>query len=88
VQEIWFAIIVDSRCHKIGIGTLLLDALKQDSEVLNGWVTDHDRYMKTSCARYLSPLVFYRKNSFEVLHDTRLEIEKLSAVKIRWQRGG
>jgi GNAT superfamily N-acetyltransferase len=86
-QEIWFAIIVDSRCHKNGIGTLLLDALKQDNEVLNGWVTDHDRYMKTSGARYWSPLVFYRKNSFEVLHNTRLEIEKLSAVKIRWQRG-
>ena len=33
---------------------------------------------------YKSPLVFYLKNGFEIIENERLELEKISAVKVRW----
>src|SRR4051812_20057012 len=45
-RETWFAIIVDSSLHGKGIGSRLLDRLKQNNMLLNGWVTDHNRYIK------------------------------------------
>jgi len=74
--ERWFAIIVDSTLHKTGVGTLLLSKLKENSTVLNGWVTDHERYTKADGSSYPSPIGFYLKNGFSVCDGVRLEIEK------------
>ena len=82
--EKWFAIIVASSDHEKGVGSLLLNALKQNETMLNGWVTDHDRYLKQDGSPYPSPLAFYLKNGFTVCEGIRLEIEKLSAAKITW----
>jgi len=84
--EKWFAIIVDSTTQRKGVGTMLMDALKEQEPILNGWVTDHDRYKLLNGAPYPSPLSFYLKNGFEVCGDVRLETDKLSAIKIRWGR--
>jgi GNAT superfamily N-acetyltransferase len=84
-QEKWFAIIVDSAFHKKGIGSLLLQALKDKEPILNGWVTDHYRYTKQNGQPYLSPLPFYIKNGFTVCANVRLEAPVLSAVKISWR---
>ncbi len=82
--ERWFAIIVDSGAQRKGVGASLLSKLKENSQLLNGWATDHDRYKRSDGAPYPSPLEFYVKNGFEVSNDIRLETEKLSAVKISW----
>ena len=82
--ERWFAIIVDSTLHRSGVGTMLLNKLKANSTVLNGWVTDHDKYVKANGSPYPSPMGFYLKNSFVVCEGVRLEFEKLSAAKICW----
>lgn len=80
----WFALILDSTIQYQGHGTRLLNRLKQDEKVLNGWATDHDRYTKRDKGTYKSPIVFYLKNGFMMCEDIRLETEKISAVKIRW----
>lgn len=85
-SEQWFAIIIDSIYHKQGIGTTLLNRLKQDNEILNGWVADHNNDMKADGTIYVSPLAFYLKNGFTICEGVRLELEKLSAAKIRWVR--
>ena len=85
-SEKWFAIIVDGREQKKGIGRALLTTLKLKESRLNGWLTDHDRYIKADGTPYHSPLGFYLKNEFTVSSNIRLEIEKLSAVKITWQQ--
>jgi GNAT superfamily N-acetyltransferase len=85
-SERWFAIIVNSKIQKQGYGARLLQRLKEKEQILNGWVIDHARYSKKNREPYLSPLAFYLKNNFEVLPGIRLEIEILSAVKIRWQQ--
>ncbi|MES2704544.1 MAG: GNAT family N-acetyltransferase [Bacteroidota bacterium] len=85
-DEDWFAMILDSSIHGRGYGTKMLDVAKQKVNVLHGWATDHDRDIKADGSTYRSPLPFYLKNSFEMNPETRLELEKLSAVKISWRK--
>ena len=83
--ERWFAIIVNRSAQGKGNGTVLLHALKEKKERLAGWVTDHERYLKSDGTPYSPPLAFYLQNGFSVREDVRLEIEKLSAVRIDWK---
>ena len=82
--ERWFAILIDHSIQRQGYGRSLLNQLKMHEPILNGWVVDRNRYKKTNGEPYLSPLKFYKKCGFEVLSDQRLELEIISAVKIRW----
>jgi GNAT superfamily N-acetyltransferase len=82
--ERWFAIIVDSSVQYQGYGTSLLNTLKTKEQILYGWVTDHNRYVKKDQTNYRSPLDFYLKNNFTICDHIRLETDKLSAVKIQW----
>src|ERR1043165_9217088 len=64
-EDTWFAIIVDLAYQGGKLGTSLLSALKQHETILNGWVTDHDRYVKADGSSYRSPLAFYQKMVFK-----------------------
>ncbi len=81
----WFAIILNHNIQMLGYGALLPDKLKEREPILNGWVIEHNDALKYNGEKYKSPLGFYIKNEFEV-SATRLETEKLSAVKIIWSR--
>lgn len=83
-NEKWFAIIISEKLHGKGIGTEMLNELKKKESILNGWVIDHDSDKKYNGGMYRSPLEFYIKNGFEVISETRLELEVMSAVKIKW----
>jgi hypothetical protein len=85
-NENWFAIIVDTAHHKNGIGKNLTSILKRNIGSLSGWVIDNDKMLKITQQPYLSPLNFYIKNGFQILPDKRLKNEKISAVKIQWNR--
>lgn len=85
-QEKWFAIILDSSLQGKGFGTKLLNMAKEKEPELNGWVIDRDTDRKRNGDLYRSPLPFYLKNGFEKISDTRLELEKISAVKITWRK--
>lgn len=62
----------------------MLNKLKEDEAVLNGWVIDHDSDKKLNGNYYKSPIEFYQKNGFEIIAETRLELDIMSAVKIKW----
>ena len=85
-DEDWFGIIINAKFQGKRFGTLLLDELKNNASVLNGWATDHQNDVKRNKEPYLSPLDFYIKNGFIVDQNIRLENDKISAVKIRWKR--
>ncbi|MBF7092780.1 GNAT family N-acetyltransferase [Flavobacterium sp. ALJ2] len=85
-NEDWFAIIIDSQIQGNGKGSLLIKELKKNNDSLNGWVIDHENEIKNNAAPYKSPLLFYEKNGFTVCSEIRMENEKISAVKIKWQR--
>lgn len=84
-NEKWFAIILDSNLHGKGFGTKILELAKQKEHELNGWVIDHNKDKKKSGELYNSPLNFYLKNGFIKLSAVRLELDKISAVKIKWE---
>lgn len=80
----WFALIIDSSTQGKGYGTMLLNKLKENQPLLNGWVIDAGDAMKENGEAYKSPLNFYLKNGFKVCHAERFESEAMSAVKIQW----
>lgn len=85
-SETWFAIILSENLHGKGWGTKVLNELKRHKNELNGWVIDNSNGKKLNGNFYKSPLEFYLKNEFEVLSDIRLELEIMSAVKIKWKK--
>tara|TARA_R110002167_G_scaffold128570_6_gene310915 strand:+ start:839 stop:1321 length:483 start_codon:yes stop_codon:yes gene_type:complete len=85
-NEKWFVLILDASFQGKGLGRKMLDLAKEKETALNGWVIDHGNDKKLNGESYKSPLNFYLKNGFELLSETRLELEKISAVKIKWER--
>ena len=85
-NEKWFAMIIDGKEHGKGYGTLLLNLAKEKEPELNGWVIDHNEEIKHDGTVYQSPLEFYRKNGFIVKPQIRLELNTLSAVKMKWTK--
>ncbi|MFZ0598651.1 MAG: hypothetical protein WAM46_16830 [Flavobacterium sp.] len=85
-DENWFAIILDSKIHSKGLGSLLMNKIKKNNSSLNGWVIDQDNEIKQNTTFYKSPMQFYIKNDFIICSEIRIENEKLSAVKINWKR--
>ena len=83
-NEVWFAMILDISIHGKEIGTRLIESAKKSNNTLNGWVIDYADYPKNDGSIYRSPLEFYLKNDFKILKESRLELPKISAVKIMW----
>jgi hypothetical protein len=79
---VWFAIIIDDQMQRKGKGSLLLEELKKEKNNLNGWVVDHENDRKKNGEAYKSLLLCYIKNGFITCNGTRIENEKISAVKI------
>ncbi len=84
----WFVIILDSKLHGKGFGTRILELAKQKENELNGWVIDHNNDKRMNGEIYKSPLEFYLKNGFVKLPNKRLELDKISAVCIKWTKQG
>jgi len=85
-DENWFAIILDHQIQGKGNGSLLMNEIKSKNKCLNGWVVDHENEVKQNGDFYKSPMPFYVKNGFTIITETRIENEKMSAVKINWKR--
>ena len=83
-DEKWFAIIISEKIKGKGLGRKMLDELKKEKQVLNGWVIDHNNDKKKNGQKYISPIKFYEKCDFNILADERLELDIISAVKIKW----
>lgn len=85
-NEPWFAMILSSSHQGKGMGSLLLKEAKEHTNKLYGWAVDHNEYFKADGSVYPSPLAFYLKNDFQVLPKERLNSDKLSSVKVIWQK--
>lgn len=82
----WFAMILDGSLQGRGFGSKLLSLAKQRNAVLNGWVIDHNGEEKQDGTYYQSPILFYKKNGFEILEDVPMKKMNISGIKVRWER--
>lgn len=82
----WFAMLVDFKAQRSGIGHQLLNRMKEQSECLYAWAVDHFDDVTNEGRAYLSPLPFYLKNGFVICHGQRFPSGELSAVKIKWEK--
>jgi GNAT superfamily N-acetyltransferase len=85
-NEKWFAMILNSELQGKGFGTKLLNEAKRKEKELNGWVIDHNNDIKQNGEFYQSPIKFYEKNEFKIINRIRLELDMISAVKIKWRK--
>ena len=85
-NERWFAAILNSEFQGKNIGTSLMEQAKKDRADLNGWVISSNDYLKSNGSVYRSPVGFYLKNDFQIHKDIRLETDKISAIKISWEK--
>jgi GNAT superfamily N-acetyltransferase len=84
--ERWFAMILDRAIQGRGWGSKILEVAKEKNSLLNGWVIDHDDNKMRDGSAYKSPLGFYLKNGFDLMAEQRLELDKISAVRIKWKK--
>jgi ribosomal-protein-alanine N-acetyltransferase len=82
-NETRFSLIVSSTHQNKGLGTLLLERLKNELGEFYGWVIDHNNDLKQDGTHYKTPLPFYSQNGFEVLPENRIDTAMLQAVKIK-----
>lgn len=85
-NEIWFTVILSEKVQGKDLGRKILDELKQVELILNGWVIDYNNDKKKNRLIYVSPLKFYEKYGFEIQTDNKLKLDKISAVKIKWDK--
>lgn len=82
-SEMRFSLIVGINQQRKGLGSILIECLKEDLDDFYGWVIDHNNDNKENGEIYQSPLHFYKKHGFEVLNYVRIDTEILQAVKIK-----
>lgn len=85
-NERWFALILDEKIQRKGIGSTILEIIKHKESNLCGWVIDHGNAIKNDGSTYNSPINFYAKHDFQIMHALRLETQHISAVKIYWNQ--
>jgi len=85
-KELRFSIITHKDHKGKGLGSALLEDLKNDFPEFYGIVIDHNNDKKLNGENYQSPLSFYLKRGFEALPGIRVDNEFLNAVKIHWKK--
>lgn len=83
-KQVRFSIIVSANHRGKGLAKILINKLKEENKELYGWVIDHNDDLKSNGEKYQTPLGFYEKLGFEVLHDIRIDSEMIKAVMIKW----
>ncbi len=84
-EERRFSIIVSSNYKSKGLGSILINKIKEENDVFFGWVINHSEDLKSNEEHYQTPMPFYLKHGFEILSEQRLETDIISAVKICWR---
>lgn len=85
-SERWFAMILAREIQGKGLGTFLLQRIKQEETRLYGWVIEATHSNRSDGTTYPIPLDFYLKNGFSAEPEVRLDIPAFSAHRIIYQR--
>ncbi|MFM7015761.1 MAG: GNAT family N-acetyltransferase [Bacteroidota bacterium] len=84
-NEIRFSIIVAELFQSRGLGSQLMNCLKETHPQFYGWVIDHDQFKKSNGGNYLSPVGFYLRIGLVLMPECRIDNEIINAVKMKWE---
>ena len=84
-NEQCFALILDSSLQGKGWGSKFLDWAKGRKQELIGWVVDNDDELKRNGEYYKSPILFYKKNNFEIHPEIQLIKKEVKGIKVIWR---
>ena len=87
-REKWFLVILSSENQGQKFGSQIIKLSQLINDELNGWIINSDNYKRSNGQFYKSPTEFYRKQGFEILENTKLETDQISAIKIKWIKTG
>lgn len=87
-NERWFLAILAFDIQGRKYGSQIIELAKEVNIELNGWVINSEGYIKANGEAYNSPLQFYKKNGFKILNQTKLNTDKIGAVKVKWSKTG
>jgi GNAT superfamily N-acetyltransferase len=85
-QDLRFSILVSRKHQKQGLGSVLLNEMKNKGMDFSGWVIDHDLDLLSDGSNYKSPLRFYLKNGFILDELFRLNTEMIQAVLVQYKQ--
>jgi hypothetical protein len=85
-EELWLAMLMPPAMQGKGYGSILIEELTENINSISAWVVDHERDVKADGSPYISPLLFYLKERFEIQEGVRLENDAISAAKLVWKK--
>ena len=85
-EELWLAMLMPPAMQGKGYGSILIEELTENINSISAWVVDHERDVKADGSPYISPLLFYLKERFEIQEGVRLETDTISAAKLVWKK--
>lgn len=85
-EELWLAMLIPPSMQGKGYGSILIEELTENINSISAWVVDHERDVKADGSPYISPLLFYLKERFEIQEGVRLETDTISAAKLVWKK--
>ena len=85
-EELWLAMLMPPSMQGKGYGSILIEELTENINSISAWVVDHERDVKADGSPYISPLLFYLKERFEIQEGVRLENDTISAAKLVWKK--
>ncbi len=85
-EELWLAMLMPPSMQGKGYGSILIEELTENINSISAWVVDHERDVKADGSPYISPLLFYLKERFEIQEGVRLETDTISAAKLVWEK--
>lgn len=85
-EELWLAMLMPPAMQGKGYGSILIEELTENINSISAWVVDHERDVKADGSPYISPLLFYLKERFEIQEGVRLENDTISAAKLVWKK--
>ena len=85
-EELWLAMLMPPAMQGKGYGSKLIEELTENINSISAWVVDHERDVKADGSPYISPLLFYLKERFEIQEGVRLETDTISAAKLVWKK--
>lgn len=85
-EELWLAMLMPPAMQGKGYGSILIEELTENINSISAWVLDHERDVMADGSPYISPLLFYLKERFEIQEGVRLENDTISAAKLVWKK--